>query len=350
MIRHILHRHIRYAVALAVAPAVALWAASAAAAAPETTLRFAHFMPANAWQHSELFQAWADSVAQASDGRIAVEVYPAQTLGKAPQGYDNARNGIAEIAWTVQGYTANRFPLSQLVELPGLFQTAEVGSCAFQQLYDSGALDAEYADTHVLFVHTHGPGHLHTGRRAVTSLDDLKGLRIRRPTAVIGTLLEELGAEPVGLPAPAIYESAQRGVIDGFLLPWEAVAGFRADEVSDHHTEVGLYALAFVTTMNKGAYARLPDDLKAVIDAHSGRTWALAAGRGYDRGDVGGRAATLASGSLQTVEDRAAWEAAAERARERYLSDLEARGLPARATYAALQGYVADCRTALGAQ
>ena len=350
MIRHILHRHIRYAVALAVAPAVALWAASAAAAAPEATLRFAHFMPANAWQHTELFQAWADSVAQASDGRIAVEVYPAQTLGKAPQGYDNARNGIAEVAWTVQGYTANRFPLSQLVELPGLFQTAEVGSCAFQQLYDSGVLDGEYADTHVLFVHTHGPGHLHTGRRAVTSLDDLKGLRIRRPTAVIGTLLEELGAEPVGLPAPAIYESAQRGVIDGFLLPWEAVAGFRADEVSDHHTEVGLYALAFVTTMNKGAYARLPDDLKAVIDAHSGRTWALAAGRGYDRGDVGGRAATLASGSLQTVEDRAAWEAAAERARERYLSDLEARGLPARATYAALEGYIADCRTALGAQ
>ena len=201
MIRHILHRHIRYAVALA----IALWAASAAAAAPEATLRFAHFMPANAWQHSELFQAWADSVVQASDGRIAVEVYPAQTLGKAPQGYDNARNGIAEIAWTVQGYTANRFPLSQLVELPGLFQTAEVGSCAFQQLYDSDALDAEYADTHVLFVHTHGPGHLHTGRRAVTSLDDLKGLRIRRPTAVIGTLLEEVGAEPVGLPAPAIY-------------------------------------------------------------------------------------------------------------------------------------------------
>ncbi len=331
-------------------PLIAVLLAASPATAQEATLRFAHFMPSNAWQHGELFQVWARSVEEASGGRIAVEVYPAQTLGKAPQGYDNARNGIAEIAWTVQGYTANRFPLSQIVELPGLFETAEVGSCAFQQLYDSGALDAEYADTHVLFVHTHGAGHLHTAARAVTSLDDLKGLRIRRPTAVIGTLLEELGAEPVGLPAPAIYESAQRGVIDGFLLPWEAVAGFRAHEVSDHHTEVGLYALAFVTTMNKNAYARLPEDLRAVIDAHSGRDWALAAGRGYDRGDVDGRAATLTSGDLQSIEDRAAWEAAAERARERYLSDLEERGLPARQTYAALQGYVADCRDTLGAR
>ena len=340
-----IHQHLR----VALASILALLMASSALA-QEATLRFAHFMPANAWQHGDLFEVWARSVEEASGGRIAVEVYPAQTLGKAPQGYDNARNGIAEIAWTVQGYTANRFPLSQIVELPGLFETAEVGSCAFQQLYDSGALDAEYDDTHVLFVHTHGAGHLHTGARAVTSLDDLRGLRIRRPTAVIGTLLEELGAEPVGLPAPAIYESAQRGVIDGFLLPWEAVAGFRADEVSDHHTEVGLYALAFVTTMNRNAYARLPEDLRAVIDAHSGRDWALAAGRGYDRGDVSGRAATLANGNLQTIEDRAAWEAAAERARERYLSDLEDRGLPARQTYAALQDYVADCRDTLAAR
>ncbi len=320
-----------------------------AATAQEAKLRFAHFMPANSWQNTELFQAWAESVEAASDGRIAVEVYPAQTLGKAPQGYDNARNGVAEIAWTVQGYTANRFPLSQIVELPGLFETAEVGSCAFQKLYDSGALAAEYDDTRVLFVHTHGPGHLHTGDTAVTTLEDLKGLRIRRPTAVIGTLLEELGAEPVGLPAPAIYESAQRGVIDGFLLPWEAVAGFRADEVSDHHTEVGLYALAFVATMNQGAYDRLPDDLKAVIDAHSGLDWALKAGRGYDAGDVTGRAATLANGELHQITDRPAWAAAAARARERYLDELEARGLPARETYAAVQDYVADCRRELGA-
>ena len=332
-------------------PAFAAAALAAALALPAGAedLTFAHFMPATSWQHEALFTAWEQAVEDASGGRLDVTVFPAQTLGKAPQGYDNARDGIADIAWTVQGYTAGRFPLSQIVELPGLFDTAEIGSCAFQKLYDSGALDAEYADTHVLFVHTHGPGHLHTRDRAVTRLSDLEGLKIRRPTAVIGQLLEELGAEPVGMPAPAIYEAASRGTIDGFMLPWEAVEGFRAYEVADHHTRFGFYALAFVATMNRDRYEALPDDLRAVIDANSGMDWALAAGRGYDLGDVSGEAVTAASGTIHEIDpaERAAWEAAAARTVARYVAELDAAGLPGTETYAAVQGYVAECRTEL---
>ncbi|MEM1344278.1 MAG: TRAP transporter substrate-binding protein [Pseudomonadota bacterium] len=328
--------------------ALALMAAPAQAA--ETSLSFAHFMPATSWQHETLFSDWAASVVQDSQGRIDVTVFPAQTLGKAPQGYDNARLGLADIAWTVQGYTAGRFPLSQLIELPGLFERAEVGSCAFQMLYDSGALAAEYEDTHVLFVHTHGPGHLHTTDTPVTTLAALKGLRIRRPTAVIGRLLEELGALPVGMPAPAIYEAAGRGAIDGFMLPWEAVAGFRAHEVAEHHTRFGFYALAFVTTMNKRTYEALPQDLRAVIDRHSGMDWALRAGRGYDAGDVAGFAVTEATGTVYDIaaEERPAWEAAAARATAATLAELDEAGLPGSETYATLKGYVAECRSALG--
>jgi len=315
----------------------------------EVSLSFAHFMPANSWQNETLFTDWAEAVETASGGAVEVSVYPAQTLGRAAQGYDNARDGIADIAWTVQGYTAGRFPLSQIVELPGLFASAEIGSCAFQKLYDSGALDAEYADTHVLWVHTHGPGHLHTRDRAVTRLADLAGLRIRRPTAVIGTLLEELGAEPVGMPAPGIYEAASRGTIDGFMLPWEAVMGFRADEVADHHTEFGFYALAFVATMNKTAHARLSPAAKAAIDAESGMKWALAAGRGYDAGDETAKPKVLETGSLHRIEgaERAEWEAAAARATERYIAELDAAGLPGTATLAAFRGHVAACEAEL---
>ncbi len=324
--------------AVLLAPAVVM--------AQEVRLRYAHFMPATAWQNQVLFADWADSVHAASDGRIQVNIFPAQTLGRAQAGYDNARTGIAEIVWTVQGYTANRFPLSQIVELPGLFTTAEEGSCAFQKLYDSGALDAEYTETQVLFVHVHGPGHLHVRGRAVTQLDDLRGLKIRQPTAGIGRLLSELGAEPVGMPAPQIYESTQRGIIYGFLLPWEAVEGFRVHEVVDQHTEFGFYSLAFVATMNRAAYERLPDDLRQVIDDHSGLEWALIAGRGFDVADQSGRAVAERSGTLHRIDpaDQAQWDAAAERATEAYLNELEARGLPARQTYAAFLDYVAECR------
>ena len=332
----------------ALAAALGLAIATAAPAA-EVNLNFAHFMPTASWQHQEFFTAWERAVEEQSGGRIDVTIFPAQTLGKAPQGYDNARTGVADIAWTVQGYTAGRFPLSHVVELPGLFERADVGSCAFQKLYDSGALDAEYADTHVLFVHTHGPGHLHTRDTPVTTLADLKGLKIRHPTQVIGQLLEDLGAEPVGMPAPQIYESMQRGTIDGYMLPWEAVDGFRAYEVSDHHTEFGFYALAFVLTMNKDTYESLPADLRQVVDDNSGLPWAIRAGRGFDAGDRVGKEVALENGTLHEIEgaERDKWEAAAERITEAYIGELEAQGLPGSETYQAVKGYVAECRTEL---
>jgi TRAP-type C4-dicarboxylate transport system substrate-binding protein len=310
-------------------------------------LRYAHFMPAASWQNQTLFLDWANAVKEASGGEVEVAVFPAQTLGKAPAGYDNAATGVADIAWTVQGYTAGRFPLSQIVELPGLFKTAEVGSCAFQKLYDSGALDEEYKETHVLFVHTHGLGHIHTKGKPVKSLADLKSLKLRRPTAVIGALLTELGAEPVGMPAPRIYESLQRGTIDGYMLPWEAVSGFRLADVTDYRTDFGFYSLAFVATMNKAKYEALSPAAKAAVDANSGMDWALKAGRGYDAADLRA-SAELASGLEQfeiPAAERAQWSAAGDRATAKYLSDLDAAGLPGTKTYEAVKGYVAECQS-----
>ena len=308
-------------------------------------LRYAHFMPASSWQQQELFLDWADAVASASGGAVKVTVFPAQTLGNAPGGYDNAKNGITDIAWTVQGYTAGRFPLSQIMELPGLFNTAEIGSCAFQKLYDSGALAAEYEETHVLFVHTHGRGHLHTKDKPVTSLADLRGLKLRRPTTVIGTLLEELGAEPIGMPAPATYEAVQRGTLDGYMLPWEATTGFRLDELTKYHTNFGFYSLAFVATMNKARYEALPPEVKRAVDENSGMKWAMIAGKGFDKADkVSLEAVSRTSEILEISDmDRPAFEAAAQRATEIYLLELDAAGLPGTKTYNAVKNYVAEC-------
>ena len=331
---------------LAVSGALAL---AMTAGAQAETLRYAHFMSANSWQNQVIFEDWAAAVEEAAGEDLDVEVYPAQTLGKAPAGYDNAMMGIADIAWTVQGYTAGRFPLSQIMELPGLFDTGAVGSCAFQKLYDSGALDAEYDETHVLFVHTHDPGHLHTADKPVENLDDMRGLKLRRPTQVVGTLLENLGAEPVGMPAPNTYEALQRGAIDGYMLPWESVESFRLDELSGYHTEFGFYALAFVATMNKAKYEGLSPEAKAAIDANSGMEWAVTAGRGYDEAG-----AKVLEGLRETStvielseEERAKWSEAAQSASDAYIAELDGMGLPGTETYAAVQGYVSECEAEL---
>ncbi|MEH6576880.1 MAG: TRAP transporter substrate-binding protein [Amphritea sp.] len=315
----------------------AVLSAQAPAYAAEVTLRFSHFLPAVAGQHTKIIQVWADKVAKESNGRIAVEIYPAATLAKAPKQYEAVENRIADVAFVIQGYTANRFPLTQVVELPGVVQTATQGSCVLQSLYDEGLVASEYKQTKPLFLFTHGQGLIHSKDKTIKSPKDLGGLRIRRPTAVVGKLLEGLGAQPVGMPAPGVYQSLQRGVIDGVAMPWQAAKVFRLNELDKTHTEVGgLYSLAFAVTMNKDVYDSLPDDLQKVIDNNSGAEWSRIAGQVYDDLDVKGRAEAVAAGhEIITIDSNdPAWKPILNKASEGYLAELEARGLPARKVYA----------------
>ena len=331
----------------ALAALIALGAATQAQAA-DLTLRFAHFWPAVSGAHRNVYQAWADRVEEASGGRIEVQVFPSATLAKPPAQYEAVKNGVADVTATVLGYTANRFPLSQVVELPGIVRDAAHGSCIVQGLYDEGLIADEFRDTRPLFLFTHGPGVIHTGDRAVETPKDLAGLRVRRPTAVVANILEEVQAQPVGMPAPESYPAMQRGVIDGVALPWEAMVSFRLNELARHHIEIGgLYSLAFVVTMNRAVYDGLPEDLKKVIDDNAGMAWARIAAANFDRMDrIGREEAVKAGHDIHTVEgggSNPAWKPILDRATESYLSDLEARGLPARRVYARARELALSC-------
>jgi len=336
----------RLAAALALS-GYALFSLVTPAQAAEQTLRLAHPWPGTSAIHQGL-ERWASSLEQASGGRIDVELYPAQTLTKAAKSYDAVVGQIADVAATVQGYTANRFPLTQVIELPGMVDTAAQGSCVLQQLYDSGDIATEYTDTHVLFVWSNGPGHLHLKGKSVEKPEDIAGMRIRRPTTVVGELLEDVGAQPVGMPAPDAYESIQRGVIDGAAISWDGAKVFRLNEVADHHTELNLYSLSFVMTMNKQVYDRLPDDLKAVVDQHSGAEWSQNMAQVFDELDRESLQEAEAAGHQVTrfsQELQQAWQPALDRVTENYLDQLEQQKLPARHVYSRAQALADGCRS-----
>ena len=332
--------------------AIALTAAmmiQAPAQAAEYTLRFAHFWPAVAGLNKHIYQVWADKVEKESGGRIEVEIYPSSTLAKPPAQYDAVKNRIADITATVPGYSANRFPLSQLVELPGIAENATSGSCIIQGLYDEGLINQEFKDTKPLFLWTHGLGQVHTREAVIKVPADLEGLRIRRPTAVVAKILEGLGAQPVGMPAPSAYQSVQRGVIDGVALAWDAMLTFRLNELTPKHTEVGgLYTLAFVVTMNKDVYNDMPADLQKVIDNNSGAEWSNMAAEVYEEGDAKARAQAVELGhEIYTVEGGVSnpdWKPVLDQASEGYLAELEAKGLPARKVYARAQELSKTCK------
>lgn len=257
------------AVAAVGAPALTGWAQQA------VTLKFHTFMAPTSTVYTQIHRPWMDKVQKESNGRIRFEAYPAMQLGGAPPVlYDQVRDGVVDIIWTLPGYTAGRFPRTEVFELPFMTYNAETSSRAAWEFFQTHMAD-EFKDTQVIAVHTHGPGALHSKDRPIRSAGDLRGLKVRGPTRQATKLLAAAGATPVGMPLPQVPDALSKGVIDGCALPWEVIPSVRVPELVRHHSDfgpgnLGLYTSTFVMAMNKARYDSLPADLKKVIDANSG--------------------------------------------------------------------------------
>lgn len=319
----------------------------ASANAQQVTLRVHHFLPAQAPVPANFITPWAQKIETESEGRIKVEVFPSMQLGGRPPALiDQAVDGVVDIVWTLSGYTPGRFPKAEVFDLPFIAVDAEATSRAAWRFYETH-LQEEFAAVRPIAVHVHGPGIFHMRAPAVSTLEDLSGRKVRGPTRMITQLLTTLGATPVGMPVPQVPESLSRNVIDGTVIPWEVTRSLRVAELVDTHTEFGgdrsFYTTFFVFAMNKNSYERLPDDLKAVIDANSGLETSAWIGRVMDEGDAPARAiAVERNNTIHLIEgdELARWQAAAEPVVDAWVADMSGKGIDAAALVADLKTLV----------
>ncbi|MFK7866609.1 MAG: TRAP transporter substrate-binding protein [Alphaproteobacteria bacterium] len=317
---------------------VAGWANFAAAEA-EFKLRMHQFLPLQANVPKNILQLWADRVEADSDGRIEIVHFPSMQLGgRAPELYDQAVDGIADIIWTVAGYTAGRFPRTEVFELPFMMRDAGATSRAFWQLSQKYMQDDDFKDTHMLAVWVHGPGIIHS-RRPINAIDDLRGVKLRAPTRVTTMLFESLGAEPIAMPVPAVTESLSRGVIDAAVIPWEVTVALKVPELVKNHTEfsnASLYTNSFLFAMNKESYASLPPELQQVIDQNSGEEFSAFAGAQMQRDDVLSRKIAAEAGNniiTLTPDQVSVWRAAAQPTIDRWLKEMDDAGMDGTGLY-----------------
>ncbi|TPP10268.1 TRAP transporter substrate-binding protein [Rhizobium glycinendophyticum] len=320
---------------------IALSVTAFTANAADVTLKLHQMLPPQATIPAKVLQPWADKIKAESGGRIEVELYPAMQLGGKPADLvDQVKDGVVDLTWTLFGYTPGRFPKSEAFELPFMVTTAEATSVAFQDYADKHLKD-ELADYHVLAVHTHGPGLIHTiAAKPVKSLEDMKGLKLRGTSKVVNQMLEAMGASAVGMPVTAVPESLSKSVIDGSVVPWEVTPAIKIAELAPNHTafsgSTGLYTGTFVFAMNKDSYEALPDDLKKVIDDNSGRELARLFGKAMDAGDVRGKDLADKAGNSTFVLDEtetARWKAAGEAVTKAWIADMDAKGLDGTGLY-----------------
>ena len=302
------------------------------------TLKFHTFMAPLSQVWLSMHKPWMEKVERESNGRIKFEAYPAMQLGgTAAQLYDQVKDGVVDIAWTLPGYTAGRFPRIEAFELPFMMNNAEATSMALWDYLHTVASD-DFKETHLLAVNVHGPGVLHSKNKPIKTVGDLRGLKIRGPSRPITKMLGYLGAVPVGMPLPAIPDALSKGTIDACVLPWEVLPSIKGQELTRFHSEFApaggaLYTAAFVMAMNTKRYASLPPDLKKVIDNNSGLETSGWLGKTQQSNDPAGRKAaadrgntiiTLAAADAQEFKRKAAL------VEGEWIADMEQRGLQGR--------------------
>lgn len=252
--------------------AATLLLAGIAAPATGEELNFASFTPPQHTITASLVDKLSEGVKSATNGALTIRYYPGGELGKGPvEQYVRVVQGAADISWGLQGYTSSQFPKTMIVELPGSVKAGASGYDMLWNAYDDH-LASEYPGTKPLALWVSEPNIIIMKDRQVRKPEDLAGLKIRVAGAVAADVVTALGATPVQMPIPQVYNALDTGLIDGIFTGSSAVSDFKLLEVANSYT-IGapLGRIAFFVVMNQGKYEGLPDDQRAAIDANSGR-------------------------------------------------------------------------------
>ena len=286
--------------------ALCAFGAFAGQASAQVTLTTSTWVPADhALTVSQ--NKWCDEVTKATAGRVKCNLLAKPV--SAPQGtFDAVRDGLADLSFSVHGYTPGRFALTQFVELPFMGDSAEATSVAYQKVYDKylAKLD-EHKGLKVLAVFTHGPGHIFNTKRAVAKMADMEGLKFRVGGGMVNDIGKVMGVNMTLRPAPQSYELLSSGVMDGVFFPAESIPGFKLDKLIKYRTSFpgGLYNTSFALVMNPATWAKIGKADQDAITKLSGEYVARMFGRAWDQVDRAGLAFMQANNVQVTLASKA---------------------------------------------
>lgn len=329
--------------ALAFTAMATLWSAPTQAA--EYELKISSMFPSTHFIQTLALEPWAEQIKEKSGGRINITFFPAgSSLGDATRQFDQVRAGVVDFSVGIPAIPRGRHPRIVLVELPFTVPDAEIGTCALMKLKDE--LQPDFQGTHILSLTVTEPSAAHTTKKIAT-LDELKGLRIRTPTPAITAMLEEIGATPVGMPPTEIYESIERGVVDGNIMPWGPVGAFKLWEVLHYHLDAKINPVSMYILMNQRRYDAMPEDLQKIIDETSaevfgnwGRWWAETDQQAIEAAKANGNEITP-----MTDAEREEWRTRLTPVIDTYLAKDSGLDVDeAKAIYADMRSAVTECQ------
>ncbi len=247
--------------------------ASVSATSSAQELRLSTFVPPVHVIYREIITPWAQEVAKATNGEVKVTLYPSMQLGgKPPELFRQTVDGVVDLSFTLPGYTSPAFPRVGIIELPGLKEDGLAATDMMWDLLDPYLLP-EFEGTKVIALWGAEDAGLMSRGKAFRSMDELKGLRMRSPSAAQAKQLQYMGAVPIASPITQVYPGLERGTMDGAMVPFTTILDFRLGEVAKGFTISGpiFGRSVFLIAMNKKKYDSLSPAARAAIDKLSGR-------------------------------------------------------------------------------
>lgn len=313
-----------------IAPLTLAAVVSLPALAAEVELKLSHFLPPVHGIHTDFIEPWTKDLAACTNGKVNVTIFHGGTQrGNVARQQEQVTAGVVDIAHGLHGIPRGRFPRTSLVDMPFLTTSAAVATRALWAIYPEH-LAPEYKGLKVLALHAHNGGLIHTRDKKVTTIEDLKGLRLRTPSPAVSLMLEQLGAVPQGLPPGQVYEALQKGTIDGTVFPWDPVNSFKLAEVLKYHLDAGAYTVSFFFVMSESKYNALPPDVRACVDKLSGDALVAKFGEWWTVWDRPGLEAARARGNEITrlsPDQRARLEEQLRPVVDKYLKQVESEGV-----------------------
>jgi TRAP-type C4-dicarboxylate transport system substrate-binding protein len=227
-------------------------------------LKAANYLPPM-HKMSVLTQWFCDEVKKRTNGKVEITYYPGGTLLNPVKMYVGVTTGIADMGFSHTAYTRGRFPVTEVLDLPQGYPSGYVAVQVSNDFYEKFK-PAEWDDVHVLYFASSPPLVLHTNKKPVRTLEDLAGMKIRA-TGLVADVLKALGAAPVPLQMPDVYESLKRGVIDGAMVDLSPLKYWKFAEVVKYTTAswpLGT-TIAFYFVVNKNKWNKISPDAQKVM-------------------------------------------------------------------------------------
>ncbi|MFV0438778.1 MAG: TRAP transporter substrate-binding protein [Desulfopila sp.] len=327
-------------------------ACSSTAFAKTIQLRYATENSTAAWFHPNYYLQWAEKVEKVTDGRVKIKIYPAGSLGSIPGFYDMVQNGIADIAFGVQNVNSGQFPLTEIANLPFLpYPSGEVASEILWKLYEKfPAIQDEYKGVKLLQLGMTEQYEILTVKKPIARLADLKGIKLRVAGAVAADATSLMGATPVSVRMGELYVAMEKRIIDGVAVPGEPVLGQIPTEKVTDVLQGNFWTASFWVAINERKWQRIsPEDQQAIWQSCGSLEGSKMIGHAFDQARVAAdkvlheqKGVTI---SQLSPEESKELLAMGHDIHEKYLSDLERKGLPAREVYAALLQLIDEYKT-----